>query len=162
MIHVAVADPGAMLSLAKTAAMIPRSSERGVGAIRELEAVNLRHPQLPAVTYHLIHAGMYARTLTLPAGSVLTGALIKRATILIFNGDATIATGEGSERLSGFHVIAASAHRKQAFLAHGETTLTMIFPSSARDIEAAEAAFTDEADRLFSRYGENVVTITEE
>lgn len=132
-----------------------------VDRIRNLEALCLEREQTPIVTHHLIHAGMYARTITIPAGIVLTGALIKRATILILNGDATMATGEDNVRLTGYHVLSAGAHRKQAFLAHADTQLTMLFPTAARDILTAEAEFTDEADRLISRHCENVVTITE-
>jgi hypothetical protein len=105
---------------------------------------------------------MYARSITIPAGVLLTGALIKRATLIIFNGDATVATGEESIRLTGYHVLPASAHRKQAFLAHADTQMTMLFPTQAKDVHAAEQEFTDEADQLFSRKWENVVRITGE
>lgn len=143
-------------------AVIPASSNEALAKIRALERLNLQLPQTPITTHHLIHAGMYARTITIPAGVVLTGALIKRATILIVNGEATVATGEDSKRLVGYHVLAASAHRKQAFLAHTDTQLTMLFPTNAKDVSTAEAEFTDEADLLFSRHGENVTNITGE
>lgn len=146
----------------KALAAIPAMSLEAVTRVRQLEAANMQREQTPIVTHHLIHAGMYARTITIPANTVLTGALIKRATILIFNGDATVTLGDGVKRLTGYHVIAASAHRKQAFLAHTDTQLTMLFPTQARDIESVEAEFTDEAELLFSRHGENVVQITGE
>jgi hypothetical protein len=38
----------------------------------------------------------------------------------------------------------------------------MSFKTNARTVEEAEAEFTDEADRLFSRKGENVTVITGE
>jgi hypothetical protein len=138
------------------------SSEVALAKIYALEHINAQVPQIPCSTHHLFHAGMYARTITIPAGSLLTGALIKLATILIVNGDATVATGDSSMRLAGYHVIPASAHRKQAFIAHSDTQLTMIFATAAKDVHAAEAEFTNEADLLFSRHGENVVNITGE
>lgn len=139
--------------------MLPAIADATLAAMRQFEQQVAQCEQAPITTYHLIHAGMYARTITIPAGVVLTGALIKRATILIVNGDVSV---NGGMRLTGYNVLPASAHRKQAFLAHSDTQLTMLFPTDAKDISAAEEEFTDEADRLFSRQGENVVSVTED
>jgi hypothetical protein len=133
-----------------------------IGRIRAFEQINMQCEQVPITTFHLLHAGMYARTITIPAGVVLTGALIKRATVLIANGDTTVSTGDRSFLLTGHHVVPASANRKQAFVAHTDTQLTMLFPTAAKTVEEAEAEFTDEADLLFSRSGENVINITGE
>jgi hypothetical protein len=143
------------------ASLIPAMSETAVDAVRELERINLQAEQVPITTYHLIHAGMYARSIKLPAGVRLTGVLIKRATVLILNGDVEMFNGREVVRLTGYCVLGGSAHRKQAFYALADTHMTMLFPTSAKDVEAAEDEFTDEADRLFSRRGENIVTITE-
>lgn len=152
-------DVAAPSSTIKLEAMSPEA----IDDIRRLEAISLAGVQLPVATYHLIHAGMYHRTITIPAGGVLTGAVIKRATTLIFSGDALVATGGQSYRLTGYHVLAGSAQHKQAFVAIEATHLTMIFPTSAKDVEAAEAEFTDEGESLMSRHGnENIVTITGE
>lgn len=151
-----------LLATLEAAAKLPVMSREAVAKVRELERASLLHAQAPIVTHHLIHAGLYARTIMIPAGVMLTGALIKRATVLIVDGDATVATGGEPMRLTGHHVIPASAHRKQAFLAHADTHLTMIFPTKATSVEAAEEEFTDEADMLISRRGENIVVITGE
>jgi len=139
-------------------------SPAAIAKVRALEAHSLAVvPQVPIVTYHLLHAGMYHRTITIPKNVTLTGALIKRRTTLTLCGDAVIYTGgEADLHLAGYHVIAASAGRKQAFHAIEDTHLTMCFPSSARTVAEAEAEFTDEAELLFSRRGENVVTNTGE
>ena len=52
-------------------------------AVYRLEDEILKLPQIDMETHHVIHGGMYARTITVPAGVVTTGALIKKATILI-------------------------------------------------------------------------------
>lgn len=123
----------------------------------------MQAPQLPIATHHVIHGGLYARTIRIPAGTLLTGAEIKRATLLIFNGHASIAVDDGTIELVGYHVLPASAGRKQAFLAHADTDLTMIFPTAAMTVEACEAEFTDEAHLLMSRHSDrNTVTITGE
>lgn len=94
---------------------------------------------------------MYARTIKIPAGVLLTGALIKRTTMLVISGHVTVFVGEGAIEVRGYQVLPASAGRKQAFLAHADTFVTMLFPSEAASVEAAENEFTDEADRLLSR-----------
>ena len=129
----------------------PAMGSEAIAKARRIEAAGLCHPQVSIKTSHLFHAGTYARTIRIPAGVVLTGALIKRATVLSLSGHATVLIGDDSIELCGYHVIPASAGRKQVFLAHADTELTMIFPSSATTLEEAEAEFTDEAHLLMSR-----------
>ena len=142
---------------------IRRMTPDAISRVRALENYSLANvPQVVPVTHHLIHAGMYHRTILMPAGMTLTGAMIKRATTLIICGMATLYVDEGeSEYFDGYCVRAAFAGRKSAFYAWRDTHLTMIFPTAARTVAEAEAEFTDEAERLFSRRGENEVHITE-
>ena len=152
---------------AATVADSPRlvsMSPEAVDKVRRLEA-NLKDlPQVDIRTEHLIHGGMYARTVRIPAGTVLTGALIKRATVLIVSGECAVFTGGGVLELHGYHVLPGSAGRKQAFMARTDTCLTMLFPSNATSVEQAEAEFTDEVHLLLSRQdeGKNLITITGE
>lgn len=137
---------------ANVSTQIAAMSDGAIGQVRRLEDALLDGPQIDIPTEHVLHAGMYGRTVRIPAGVVLTGALIKIATLLIVNGDVSVFTGGETLRLTGYHVIPASAGRKQAFIAHADTTLTMLFPSQAATVEQAEAEFTDEADLLLSRH----------
>jgi hypothetical protein len=132
--------------------------------VRALEFALAKMPQNHIDTHHVLHAGQYSRTVMLAAGTVVTGALIKIATILIVNGDCTVFLGEETIRVQGYNVLAASAGRKQAFIAHTDTYLTMIFATDAEFIEQAEDQFTDEADLLLSRteFGHNTILITGE
>lgn len=130
---------------------IPPMSDDAVRAVRGLEAEMMKLPQIEVFTEHLIHGGIYARTVCLRAGVLIAGALIKRATVLIVQGDCTVFTGDAAVDLRGYHVLPASAGRKQVFRAHTDTMLTMLFPTEARTAEEAEAEFTDEADLLVSR-----------
>lgn len=141
---------------------IPPMSPVGIDRVRRLEQVTSALPQVPIVTRHVIHAGMYARTVRVPAGVVLTGAFIKRATLVIVSGHCRVNTDDGSAELAGYHVLPASAGRKQAFVALDDTHITMLFPTASKTVEECEHEFTDEADRLFSRTGENEIVITGE
>lgn len=143
-------------------ARIPAMSREAIDRVRAFEAQALALPQVDIATHHVIHGGLYARTICIPAGVVLTGAEIKLATVLIVAGHVRVTVGDETQELAGYHVLAASKGRKQAFLALADTHLTMIFPSRASSVEDAEREFTDESDRLFSRQGENQVVITGE
>lgn len=151
-----------MNALPTAATAILPISPAQLDRVRAFEQANLARPQVPITTHHLLHAGLYARTITIPDGVVLTGALIKIATVLVLSGDAILNRGDQGQRFTGYHVIPASAHRKQAILAMADTHLTMLFQTDAKRVEDAEAQFTDEADLLFSRRGENVIIITGE
>lgn len=130
---------------------IPAMSSDAVAKVRELEGVLRELPQVEIATEHVLHSGMYARTIRMPAGIMLTGVFIVIPTLLIVNGHATAYIGGEAIDLVGHQVIPASAGRKQAFIAHADTDLTMVFATKAKTVEEAEAEFTDEAHLLFSR-----------
>ncbi len=132
-------------------AAIPAMSPEAVAQVDRLEAASLQHTQLDMAIDHFLHAGVYARTVLVPAGVMITGALIKVPTVLIIRGDALVYVGAESHRLTGYAVLPAAAHRKQAFVALEPTHLTMIFPTKAATVEEAEVEFTDELDKLQTR-----------
>lgn len=131
---------------------IPAMSSNAIAAVRVLEESVRELPQEPIETHHVLHGGMYARSITIPAGVVLTGAEILVPTTLVVNGDVTVYVGDDSIRMQGYCVLAASVGRKQAFIAHEDTMLTMIFATKATSIEQAEEEFTHEAHLLMSRH----------
>lgn len=143
---------------------IPAMTAQAIDKVRELEAITRELPQVEIATDHVLHGGMYARTITIPAGVVLTGVFIRVPTLLIFDGNATVNAGDEPVTLVGYHVLAASAHRRQAFVAHADTRLTMVFATQATSVAEAEAEFTDEAHLLLSRKpgAVNRITITGE
>ena len=145
-------------------AVLPTMTPGAISLARRAERIARSKPQLALSTGHVFHAGMYARTITIPANAMITGALIKRATLLIVNGDCSVFTGDEQPlRLTGYHVLPASAGRKQVFRTYADTSLTMIFPTQAKSVEAAESEFTDETDLLVSHGSDSdLVVITGE
>jgi hypothetical protein len=145
----------------RIAAMSPVALDK----VRQLEERAAAMPQAEIITHHVLHGGVYARSIRIPAGVMITGALVKVATVLIVDGDvlAYIGTDEPL-RLTGWQVLPASAGRKQAFVALADTDMTAIFPTRARTVEEAEAEFTDELDILMSRKdpATNAIVITGE
>lgn len=127
-----------------------------IDKVRQLTDIISQYPQTDIVTTHSLHGGVYTRTIMIPAGVILTGALIKIPTTLIVSGKVTVYVGEQPSHFDGYNVLAASANRKQAFVAHTDTYLTMIFKTDAVTVEEAEEQFTDEFLLLSSRHPESI------
>lgn len=141
-----------MSNVVELKSRVPAMTDQAIENVRALESQLMTLPQVAIKTHHVLHGGVYSRTIMIPAGVMLTGALIKVPTTLTVSGDVTVYIGEQSVHLAGYNVIAGSANRKQAFIAHGDTMLTMAFATDAKTIGEAEAQFTDEADILMSRH----------
>lgn len=148
-------------SLALTGNTLPAPSAETMAGISEIERRIRARPQIEIQTEHVIHGGMYARTVRLSPGFAIVGVVVKVSTVLILNGDALVLVGEEMKRMTGYHVITGSAGRKGVFVALAPTELTMVCASEATTVEEAEAGFTDEVDNLLSRRQANdLVTIT--
>ncbi|PQV51855.1 hypothetical protein [Paraburkholderia sp. BL21I4N1] len=133
---------------------------RTLAMLRELDTAMLTLPQTCISIDHLIHGGMYARTAHVPAETIVSGALLRRATVLVLQGDVSVFTGVDCVRLTGYHVLPGSAGRKQLFRTHADTHMTMVLLSTAQSVAEAEAEFTDEPELLMECVGR--VTITGE
>jgi hypothetical protein len=153
------------MSLIVQGATLPAVNAETLATICKVEEFSLANiPQIPIDTEHLFHAGMYARTMTLPAGVMLTNAYIKIPTTLILSGSLMLLLNDGWARLDGYNVIPCPAGRKQLAVAITDCQATMLFATSAKTVEDAEAEFTDDHEKLFSRkqgYG-NIVKVTGE
>ena len=147
-----------------TRSVIPAMSASEIANVTALEKRVLSLPQVEIHTLHVLHAGMYSRTIFIPAKILLTGALIKIPTLLTICGDVLVNLGDEGTRIAGTAVLPASAGRKQVFVTYAATTVTMSFPTKAKTIEEAEAEFTDDTDLLFSRRdpATNTIIITGE
>lgn len=127
-------------------ACLPAMTQEAIERVRQATTEYRKHPQLPFKTQHILHAGMYVRTVVLFPGEG-TGVLVKIPTVLILCGEAEVFTGYETVRISGYAVLPAMAGRKQAFrVFDGPLFLTMMFPTAAKTVEEAEAQFTDEID----------------
>lgn len=142
-------------------ALTPPSPEM-LDKMNQVGALIRACPQVEIVTEHLIHGGMYARTIRRGPGVIAEGSLILRATILIVSGPCTLVTGDRRIDLHGYNVLPGFAGRKQISLTHGDVEMTMLFPTLAKTVEDAENEIFAEVDQLISRRtGErDQVTIT--
>lgn len=138
---------------------LPPATPEMLDAVNELQARVMQAEQVPIRTHHMFHAGLYARTILIPAGTVLVGALIKIPTLLIVQGDAEV---NGQGRITGYAILPGSAGRKQVYVTYQDTHVTMVFPTNAKTVEEAEREFTDEFELLMSHEHQNDIVITGE
>ena len=124
-----------------------------VATVSALEEVMLQYPQVDAGTLNLIHGGMCARTILIPAGNMLTGALTNCDNTCIVCGDITVTTDEGPQRITGYQVIPAKAGTKRVGYTHADTWWTMVWRTDLTDLEAIEDELTCESGMLQSRRG---------
>ncbi len=142
---------------------IPAMPPQAIDAVATFEQRMLELPQIPIRTVNILHAGLFTRMITIPAGVVLTGALVKIATVLTISGDVEVVRGQGDKvRITGFGIMPASAGRKQVFMTHRETSIVMSFATQASTVEDAEAEFTDDTEMLMSHrdpeFTTNIIT----
>jgi hypothetical protein len=73
---------------------------------------------------------------------------MKVPTVLIFQGDARVYSDDELIESRGYNVIPGSKGRKIAFLTLGDVAMSMLFPTSAKTIDAVQREFTDEHELL--------------
>jgi len=139
------------VNLAVQGNTLPAQSDDALAKVQRAEEIILALPQIDIQTEHIIHGGMYARTIRLNAEDVITGALYKVPTVVIVNGRCAMFAGDHWIQVSGYQVMAGSKGRKLMFIAREPTEITMIFRTDAKTVEEAENEFTDEAESLMSR-----------
>jgi hypothetical protein len=119
--------------------------------VRQFENAALVLPQVHIATEHVLHGGMYARTIRIPANTMLTGALTSCDNLCVVSGDITVTTDEGPKRLTGFHVLPARAGAKRAGITHADTCWTTLIQTSATTVTQAEDQLTCEPEALQTR-----------
>ena len=108
-------------------------------------------PQVGLRTEHVISGGMYARTITIPAGTVLTGAAHKTDHINVCMGDVEVLTDDGPKRLTGLHVLPTKAGMKRAGYTYAETRWTTTCRTQQTTVETAEDELVEQPERLQTR-----------
>lgn len=121
-------------------------------SVRELENELRKHEQVILETSMIAHGRMAARTIFIPAGTLLTGVLVNHDNICIMSGDITVTTDNGPKRLTGFQVIPAGSGFRRAGIAHADTWWTCLWHTDLTDPTEIENDMSDEADRLQTRH----------
>ena len=121
--------------------------------IEQAEQALLTFPQVVLETWHHFADGLVARTIMIPAGTVLTGAVHKAEHLNVCFGDIDVMTDAGMQRLTGYHVIPSLPGTKRIGRTFADTLWTTVHlnPGNERDIAKLEDALVEDAHRLQSR-----------
>jgi hypothetical protein len=101
------------------AKLVPRSK------IERFEQLLLQLPQVICPTTHDFCDGVYARSMFIPAGVALTGAIHRSENFLLIRyGDITVWTENGMRRMTTGEMVKSLPGAKRAGYAHTDTLLT--------------------------------------
>lgn len=141
------------MTLACANTLTPTTEAELQRLVRVEEMLRAKEEEAPfsVPTEHLLHAGVYARTIRLSPGDVIVGVMIDIPTVVVVNGDCRVLLASKWHHVKGYYVLPGMAKRKQLFHAFGNTEITMIFATEAKTVEEAEREFTSEAESLLSR-----------
>lgn len=92
------------------------------GKILALEDMVRAMPQVDLPLAHLFSGNIYARTILIPKGTVLTGRMYLTDHIdLMVYGDMTVTSDYGTKNIKGFNLFEGKAGKKRAGYAHKDT-----------------------------------------
>lgn len=118
-----------------------------------LEAEMLKQEQIVCPLKHYYSPGVYARELTIPAGTLLTGRIHKYAQLNILSGgEIDVLTHEGMKRVKAPFTIVSPPGTKRIAYAHTECVWTTILHTNEIDPDLIEAEFTVSTEREFVEF----------
>jgi hypothetical protein len=110
-----------------------------IDKIQRFEDMLFKLPQVPLQTTHEFCDGIYARTLCIPAGVVLTGAIHRSENfLLVRSGDITVWTEEGMKRAQAGAMVKSLPGAKRVGYAHSDTLLTTFHPNPTNETDPEE------------------------
>lgn len=107
--------------------------------IERLEALMREMPQVDIPVEHRFAPGLYAREITIPADTLLTGLVHRQGHInIVSKGEITVWTEEGMQRVKAPCTIVSSPGCKRVGYTHAETVWTTILATDLTSIEDIE------------------------
>jgi len=100
------------------------------------------HPQIDIPVKHYFSQGVYAREITIPKGTLLTGKIHKYQQLNIMSsGEMSVLTQDGVVRVKAPFTIVSPPGTKRIAYAHEDTVWTTIHGTDETDLEKIEAHF---------------------
>lgn len=127
-------------------------------AFDRLEAAMFAEPQVEIVPVHHFADGIYAREITIPAGTLLTGKIHRTQHLNIISRGRISVYTEGEpprEIVAPFAFVAEPGTRRLGF-AHEDTTWTTIHATRETSLEALEAALIEPHENPLLGAGEEI------
>ena len=123
--------------------------------VNEIEAMMLRMPQLDMPVTHYFSLGLYARELTIPAGTLLTGKIHKYQQLNIMTqGDLSVMTEEGIKRVGAGFVVVSPPGTKRIAYAHADTKWITVHATDKLDVAEIEQEFIAQSDAEYLEFCE--------
>lgn len=118
-----------------------------------LESEMLKREQVVIPVKHFFSPGVYAREITIPADTVLTGRIHKYEQLNILSGgEMSVLTDDGMKRVSAPFTVVSPPGTKRIAYAHTECTWTTILATEEKDPDAIEATFTVATEQEFIEF----------
>jgi len=109
-----------------------------------LEEVMLEVPQVDCPVRHHFAPGIYAREITIPKGTVLTGAVHKTQNLAILSsGKLQLVTDDGTTIISAPHILTVMPGMKNAAYALEDSVWTNFFPTEETDTDVLVELLTE-------------------
>ena len=97
-------------------------------------------PQIEMPVINYFADGIYAREITIPKGTVLTGKIHKTLHLnIISKGDISVVSEDGTKRIKAPYTFVSQPGAKRAGYAHEDTVWTSIHASKETDLDKLEA-----------------------
>ncbi len=118
-----------------------------------LETEMLKREQVVIPIRHYFSPGVYAREITIPAGTLLTGRIHKFEQLnILSSGEIDVLTHEGMKRVKAPFTIVSPPGTKRIAFAHTECTWTTILATEETDPDLIEAKFTVATEQEFLEF----------
>lgn len=122
-----------------------------------LEAEMIRHEQIDISVKHYFSPGVYAREITIPAGTLLTGRIHKYEQLNILSGgEISVLTQDGVMRVSAPFTIVSPPGTKRIAYAHTDCTWTTILHTEETDPDKIEAHFTVATEQEYLEFAQQM------
>lgn len=112
-------------------------------------------PQVEIPVRHYFSQGVYAREITIPKGTVLTGKIHKLTNLNIMSkGDMSVLTENGVVRVKAPFTIVSPPGTKRIAYAHEETVWTTVHGTEETNLEKIEAHFIAQTEAEYLEFCE--------
>lgn len=112
--------------------------------VKALEEVLLEVPQVDCPVRHHFAPGIYAREITIPKGTVLTGAVHKTQNLAVLSsGKLQLVTDEGTTIITAPHILTVMPGMKNAAYALEDSVWTNFFPTEETDTDVLVELLTE-------------------
>lgn len=112
--------------------------------VERLELTLQRVPQIDCPIKHYFAPGMYAREITIPKGTVLTGAIHKTENLAVLStGRLQLVTEHGTTEIAAPCTLTVKPGQKNAALALEDSVWTNFFPTNETDTDKLVELLTE-------------------